>query len=554
MSSPVITIYKNGDHHFLGKKLVVNRKYYRTFDYFLDKVTQDTQAGFAIRKIHTPQNGTKVINLENLKNGNIYVAAGPERFKRLAYDKIVGHLNTSKIMPTLLKPVYKNKINITSRYKKDAITEPLKNRIIYVFRNGEDKSPPVKLLLDKRTLRDIDAVLQFISNKIQGAVRSLYCLVTNKKITNSDDINSNMLYVAVGSGKHFIKMKYDLNNSNKLISHNKRKRKSIHAKKKRINRTGKVDMINPSQSDEEKSALDLGEYRKNEVTSAEESALAASPAESINETVTMSTGTSPMPTQSLNEENSLDSDIAPVELERSKLILKKEASTSTNEDISESPSPVDLNDNNEVTAEVVTNMINEYSENAEKTVETHSENKNKSSDITNSHEDVVGNQIVFSSFNSTIQMTTRKEGFIVIKESKQPEDGHLSVNTSTVLTDEDVRRISATSEKIDTISTISLTLDTADVTDEKNKANIDKGLSSISELVRDGFELLSEDQKEEEIVRNKVEQKEEISVYKASGQQQESGDMVKDDKNTAVEELIDTLPAEEVEEELEKNE
>ena len=83
MASTVITVYRNGDNHFSGKKLVVNRKQIRNFDNFLDRVTRDTQAGCAIRSIRTPNHGSKILSLEKLENGGIYVAVGLERFKQL---------------------------------------------------------------------------------------------------------------------------------------------------------------------------------------------------------------------------------------------------------------------------------------------------------------------------------------------------------------------------------------------------------------------------------------------------------------------------------------
>ena len=78
-----ITIYRNGDLNFYGKKLIVNRKHIRTFDSFLDKVTRDTQAKVAVRSIRTPNHGTQIANLDKIENGGVYVALGLEKFKHL---------------------------------------------------------------------------------------------------------------------------------------------------------------------------------------------------------------------------------------------------------------------------------------------------------------------------------------------------------------------------------------------------------------------------------------------------------------------------------------
>ena len=83
MAVPVVTIYRNGDLHFYGKKLVVNPKNISTFDNFLDKVTHDTQARVAIRRLCTPNHGSRILKLDQLQNGGVYVAVGAEKFKRL---------------------------------------------------------------------------------------------------------------------------------------------------------------------------------------------------------------------------------------------------------------------------------------------------------------------------------------------------------------------------------------------------------------------------------------------------------------------------------------
>lgn len=83
MSAPTVTVFKNGDAHFPGKKIVVSRKDVRNFDSFLDRVTRDIKAKVAVRAIRTPNHGTRILNLETLENGGLYVATGQEKFKKI---------------------------------------------------------------------------------------------------------------------------------------------------------------------------------------------------------------------------------------------------------------------------------------------------------------------------------------------------------------------------------------------------------------------------------------------------------------------------------------
>lgn len=207
---PVVTIYKNGDLHFFGKKLVVNVKRISTFDNFLDKVTQDTHARVAIRRLCTPNHGSRVVKLEQLQNGGIYVAVGQEKFKRLQYGKLQP-IHQQKIMKQNVKPVLHSRLHASARYKKVALAEPLQNRIVYVHRNGEPKHPGLKLLLDKRILQSMDTVLQYISNKIKLRTGAVRCLVTMDgiEVKETKNIKTGTRYVAVGYNRPLIKAVYE---------------------------------------------------------------------------------------------------------------------------------------------------------------------------------------------------------------------------------------------------------------------------------------------------------------------------------------------------------
>lgn len=79
-----ITVYRNGDAFFPGRKVVVNPRYMSNFDNFLTYVTKGVEAPFgAVRRLYTAIQGHKVHHLDDLKHGSVYVAAGNEAFKRL---------------------------------------------------------------------------------------------------------------------------------------------------------------------------------------------------------------------------------------------------------------------------------------------------------------------------------------------------------------------------------------------------------------------------------------------------------------------------------------
>ena len=533
MSVPVITIYKNGDHHFLGKKVVVNRKHFRSFDNFLDQVTEDTRAGVAIRKIHTPHHGTKIASLENIQNGAIYVAAGAERFRQIQYDKI-GENVISK--PTS-KPLFHSRIIVSSRYKKEAMANPLKNRIIFLYRNGEEKSLPMKLLLDKRTLKNMNTVLQYISNKINltgGAVKSIYTLDTGVKVTDVNEINTNMLYVAVGSGKQFVKGKYlsyDTTISPKHRSGGYSNKFAKSREMKKVEENGLKPVVTSLSSEgglnnlSEITDLNISDYVKSADDQLEiaQEGMSSSPIkeesdtnfidqildytsdtienreneidESISELVNEVSDT-PRLTSPVNNASSID------ELSRTpprkSLIVNDEVITSeiVNNELSGTPPPLVTSGTTDQSNQPITEIIDEGLSGTPPAI---------SPIIDESDEAVMGTPVVNSPIN---------ESYEAITESIDNE-------------------LSGTPPAI------------SPIIDESDEAVT--GTPVVNSPINESNEAITES------IDNELPgtPTEEQSLYKASGKQQATGNQVRDGKETVVEELIDKLPAMQVEEEIE---
>ncbi|KAF7201719.1 doublecortin domain containing 2C [Nothobranchius furzeri] len=126
-----VTVYRNGDAFYPGRKVVVNPHQVTTFDNFLTNLTKKIEAPFgAVRRLYTPTQGHKVQHLEELKHGHAYVAAGYEAFKTLN-----------------------------------------------VFTNGELLIPAARIRIPKHTLKSWEDVLSMVTEKVAlrtGAVFSQY--------------------------------------------------------------------------------------------------------------------------------------------------------------------------------------------------------------------------------------------------------------------------------------------------------------------------------------------------------------------------------------------
>ena len=76
-----ITLYVNGDQHFHGKTMVVNRRFTHTWEAFLLQATERTGVTFAVRDVLTPVHGTKVNSFDELVDGSSYVVSKGNSFK-----------------------------------------------------------------------------------------------------------------------------------------------------------------------------------------------------------------------------------------------------------------------------------------------------------------------------------------------------------------------------------------------------------------------------------------------------------------------------------------
>lgn len=124
-----INIAKNGDSFFRSRTMLIPAQTL-SFPQMLDKMTDVVKADFAIHRLYTPQTGTQITNMDDLKEDCVYVAAGKERFKSMVYSnnrnsKPLGtRSNTEPASPTRQKKLGKFEILATSGR---SLREVLKN-------------------------------------------------------------------------------------------------------------------------------------------------------------------------------------------------------------------------------------------------------------------------------------------------------------------------------------------------------------------------------------------------------------------------------------------
>uniref|UniRef100_A0A8C4WB06 Doublecortin domain containing 2C n=1 Tax=Gopherus evgoodei TaxID=1825980 RepID=A0A8C4WB06_9SAUR len=170
-----VLVYRNGDPFYSGRKFVIHHRHVRTFEALIAQLNEGVEVPFGVRTLYTPQEGHRIRNLSEIKQGGKYVAAGRERFKKL------------------------DKIRVPSRWQ--LISN--KPRNINVFTNGDMLIPPIKFIIPRFTLKNWNCVLALINEKIfprSGGVHRLYTL-DGHAVRNSDGLEDNHYYVAAGKEK-----------------------------------------------------------------------------------------------------------------------------------------------------------------------------------------------------------------------------------------------------------------------------------------------------------------------------------------------------------------
>eukprot|EP00112_Aurelia_sp_Birch-Aquarium-sp1_P009818 Seg213.5 transcript_id=Seg213.5/GoldUCD/mRNA.D3Y31 product="Doublecortin domain-containing protein 2" protein_id=Seg213.5/GoldUCD/D3Y31 len=560
MAASVITIFKNGDNFQNGKRLVLNRKEIRSFDAFLDRVTKDTQSQVAVRSIRTPSYGHRVADLDKLENGGIYVAVGPERFKKLEYKEI-SNLPFSKPKPPeqIIKPVVHSRVIVSGRARKVAAAETTANKTIFVFRNGDDKQRPFKLLLDKRLLHTaMDTILQFITEKVRlqtgRAIRTLYTL-DGAEISEPSQIKSLEKYVAVGYGQKFVKLAYNENGSTSLTPRRggpKVKSSEPPYRKKRPKPAPKAfsqgNVKSPPKSEEiapnkqGKTSSDVNTFQNTIIDSLtqieNDIGLERSQTQELPNTP---------PKESTKHDN--EADDLPRKESSVKEISNKGSDTSaeglTQKKASVKEIPSKGSVASEATADGSTRKKSSVKEISSKGSDTSAEGltQKKASVKEISSKGSVASE-------TTADGSTRKKSSVKEISSKGSDTSAEGLSQKKASVKEISSKGSVASEAGSTRKKSSV----KEVNAAESKQKLKEKIKENNEKNKAAREEKSDDVNEKENdIKDEADDEQERSdstVFKATGDQGESAKVVKENEETSVEKPIDMLPAEEVEEEL----
>ncbi|XP_015200173.2 serine/threonine-protein kinase DCLK2 isoform X1 [Lepisosteus oculatus] len=201
-----VRFYRNGDKYFKGLVYAVSNDRFRSFDALLMELTRSLSDNVnlpqGVRTIYTVDGSRKITSLEELAEGESYVCASNEPYRKVDYMKNVNPNWSVNIKAGVARSLSSlSSLKSETRESKDFI----KPKLVTVIRSGVKPRKAVRILLNKKTAHSFDQVLTDITEAIKldsGVVKRLYTL-DGKQITCLQDFfGDDDVFIACGPEKY----------------------------------------------------------------------------------------------------------------------------------------------------------------------------------------------------------------------------------------------------------------------------------------------------------------------------------------------------------------
>ncbi|KPP77826.1 neuronal migration protein doublecortin-like [Scleropages formosus] len=176
-----VRFYRNGDRYFKGIVYAVALDRFRTFDALLADLTRSLSDHInlpqGVRFIFTIDGSRKITSMDELEEGESYVCASENYYKKVDYTKNVN--------PNWSVNVKASASQRQSLASAKGAGEPKENKdfvrpkLVTVMRSGSKPRKAVRVLLNKKTAHSFEQVLTDITEAIKlesGVVKKIYTL------------------------------------------------------------------------------------------------------------------------------------------------------------------------------------------------------------------------------------------------------------------------------------------------------------------------------------------------------------------------------------------
>uniref|UniRef100_A0A3P8V4G2 Serine/threonine-protein kinase DCLK2 n=1 Tax=Cynoglossus semilaevis TaxID=244447 RepID=A0A3P8V4G2_CYNSE len=214
-----VRFYRNGDRYFKGLVYAVSSDRFRSYDALLMELTRSLSDNLhlpqGVRTIYTIDGGKKISSMDELVEGECYVCASNEPYRKVDYTKIsvpswkpgaggsVGSIRSTVSTGVSASTGVSSRERPEGREGRDS-KEFIKPKLVTVIRSGVKPRKAVRILLNKKTAHSFDQVLADITEAIKldsGAVKRLYTLDGKQLTCLQDFFGDDDVFMACGPEK-----------------------------------------------------------------------------------------------------------------------------------------------------------------------------------------------------------------------------------------------------------------------------------------------------------------------------------------------------------------
>ncbi|XP_051946973.1 serine/threonine-protein kinase DCLK2-like isoform X2 [Xyrauchen texanus] len=209
-----VRFYRNGDRYFKGLVYAVSNDRFRSLEALLAELTRSLTDNLhlpqGVRNIYSVDGSKKIASLEELVEGESYVCASNEPYRKVDYTKNInpnwgsrqagaGPVGGPVPVGGAVRQGPQHVVG-EARESKDFI----KPKLVTVIRSGVKPRKAVRILLNKKTAHSFDQVLADITEAIKldsGVVKRLYTLDGKQLTSLQDFFGDDDVFMACGLEK-----------------------------------------------------------------------------------------------------------------------------------------------------------------------------------------------------------------------------------------------------------------------------------------------------------------------------------------------------------------
>ncbi|KAJ8337931.1 hypothetical protein SKAU_G00368970 [Synaphobranchus kaupii] len=203
-----VRFYRNGDRYFKGIVYAVAADRFRTFDALLADLTRSLSDHInlpqGVRFIFTIDGTRKITCMQELEEGESYVCASENFYKKVDYTKNVNPNWSVNVKASAnqkgLQSLASGKGAGEAKESKDFV----RPKLVTVMRSGSKPRKVVRVLLNKKTAHSFEQVLTDITEAIKlesGAVKKIYTLDGKQVTCLQDFFGDDDVFIACGPEK-----------------------------------------------------------------------------------------------------------------------------------------------------------------------------------------------------------------------------------------------------------------------------------------------------------------------------------------------------------------